>query len=747
MSLSQPASPAKGSSGGQPSSPTRSVDEILAEKRAAAAELQKVADTLHTALLAKGIDVTAPPAGQTGSKVRLPLQFFDNLDLESNTPDAWVKLSRRTYGKRPNAILRIVQYENGGAEWMPGRVSQFDAKTSLYTAAPSGVDGKVLEEQTVKLPRLSVMFLSEKPEKFAVRVGDAYNARNDCEAQLLLSFYVKNMPTADVRTLNEMQVTRLLDRSLTTPRLRASDIDPNGLLDEVKLDYAHAVNGMLLREGLQRPPLKDKLFAASLLPPPPPPVPELGVIAIDDNSHAASSESFYSISSLVMPQVVVASQATRNECLQLERLSLFNLGLTHTVQLDDFEQLQSQHTIRTTQFITESWQTAIKKVVVGPMADVDADQWDTPPPPPSSFADYDDDDELVDAGGGSASAADDLLAASLIAAGAGDGIEIEEAARPDTRAFRMMRVVNLMMADAIRYMAQDSMRSYCQFLEEAFSRRDMLTDPPFLPYIPLFSLDVKSEFGKLSFSDAPQLFPSVAVKLLDDAIGIIGEVMEIDLFDKSVSVPLTLHPLSTVSPVEDEVLELREKLNEVVTASLEPLEEYLSSLREHEELLGRDEGAYVRTFEEKSKEPPTLEMIREEVELQRSMREELETTLPTQVLIGTFLVSMGPLKAQLLAKFDKTGELLMRLICDRGRQASQEVSTAFAAMYERLQEQPKDIEKLTEISEFMETLAVEAETLQEGIDQMTEFYEVRAHVHAHRHTYTRCSIRGLEAYP
>ena len=69
------------------------------------------------------------------------------------------------------------------------------------------------------------------------------------------------------------QVSSLLERTLSTTRLRSSQIDPNDLIEEVKLDYAHAVNGMLLREGLQRPPLRDKFATANLLPPPPPPAP------------------------------------------------------------------------------------------------------------------------------------------------------------------------------------------------------------------------------------------------------------------------------------------------------------------------------------------------------------------------------------------------------------------------------------------------------------------------------------------
>ena len=41
-------------------------------------------------------------------------------------------------------------------------------------------------------------------------------------------------------------------------------------------------------------------------------------------------------------------------------------------------------------------------------------------------------------------------------------------------------------------------------------------------------------FGESAlYSDEPQLFRSVALRLFDDAIGIMSEVMEVDVFDKS----------------------------------------------------------------------------------------------------------------------------------------------------------------------------------------------------------------------
>ena len=189
--------------------------------------------------------------------------------------------------------------------------------------------------------------------------------------------------------------------------------------------------------------------------------------------------------------------------------------ISGTVRLDDFEQLQSQHTIRTLQFLRESWQPAIKKSVQSCLREVDPERWDAPPPPPASFLDPDEQEAMLQMSPTSPRAVrpttDDLLAASLLSSGGVDGAAVlgSEFERPDTRSFRLMRGVNYRMSDAIRLMAQESLRAYVEFMSHSFARRTMLTDPTFLPYIPLFSLDVQCEDGDLSFSDDPEAFVEV----------------------------------------------------------------------------------------------------------------------------------------------------------------------------------------------------------------------------------------------
>lgn len=277
-----------------------------------------------------------------------------------------------------------------------------------------------------------------------------------------------------------------------------------------------------------------------------------------------------------MWQVVLALSAARHECIQLQRLSLFNIDIARTMRLDDFETLQSQHIIRLLQFLRESWQPAIKKVVTESMKGVDEVLWEALPPEPSVYVDSlpevppDEEEEE----------------------------EIFVVSRPDSRMMRMMSQINLMMSDSVREMARAALLSYVEFVGGHSCRVDIVQNPEGHPYTPLFSLELVAQGTCLGFSTIPDTFVDVSVRLLDDALAAMTEIFELDVFDMGVTSPIMLHALRSIASTEQEVLDLRKRLADGVSGSLGPLGEYLRSLEVHEALLGRDEEEFVRQLEE-----------------------------------------------------------------------------------------------------------------------------------------------------
>ena len=133
------------------SSPARSAARIGEEALAA----------VRGALLGHGIDTSVPTAGHTGSKVRLPLHYFDNLDLERHEPAAWVELSNERFGRRANAAV-LISDESGISVWRLGRVFQWDAAAGQFFTHLAGADGRIAEDSSVVVQRLSCMFLLER---------------------------------------------------------------------------------------------------------------------------------------------------------------------------------------------------------------------------------------------------------------------------------------------------------------------------------------------------------------------------------------------------------------------------------------------------------------------------------------------------------------------------------------------------------------------------------------------------------
>lgn len=119
--------------------------------------------------------------------MRLPLHFFDNLDLERHDGHGWAVACAKL-GREPNAVLLLPDPETGpeAQKWTLGRVTGWDAPTACFSAQRVDQTGRPLEETRFMLPRLSVMFLTEPVHLFARRLAEAHKARDECEAMLLL---------------------------------------------------------------------------------------------------------------------------------------------------------------------------------------------------------------------------------------------------------------------------------------------------------------------------------------------------------------------------------------------------------------------------------------------------------------------------------------------------------------------------------------------------------------------------------
>lgn len=144
-------------------------------------------------------------------------------------------------------------------------------------------------------------------------------------------------------------MNRILELAYSTEQLRHGALDPTDLVEETRLEYARALNGLLFARELRQPVFRSQVRLVSLEPPPKRAVPQLGVVPEwlpGSYSYGACAASFASISAAALPEAVSCLAQVRYECLQLQKLSLLAADASASLRLEDFEQMQMQHIMR-----------------------------------------------------------------------------------------------------------------------------------------------------------------------------------------------------------------------------------------------------------------------------------------------------------------------------------------------------------------------------------------------------------------
>lgn len=669
---------------------------------------------LRALLIEHGLDTLAPKQGRTGSRVRLPLQHFDSAEHD---PEDDIAAALSLGSGQPNAAV-LVSEPSGGEDWRLGRVHSYDAKAQTFAAHLLGSDGVVDKATAVSAPRLGVYWLHEPVREFAARLASAHAERDRAEAEILFRCYVQSMPTTGVYTLSDTQVERLLERAVPAHRMPAAGKAllrsgaAEALVSEVRLAYTHSMNAMLLRHSIVRPPLglgNDTDF----IPAPPPPPPEIGVIAaakLPEYPHAVAS--FAAVSSAAMPEVCRAVFAARHECLQLARLSLFDVETPRTRTLIEYESAQASHLKKVMGFITGTWQPAIHTVVTEALGTGPGGAALSEPPPPPL--------QLPSIEGVGRGRVDSAANAERQGDWAGSRPS------PSSRQDRLSTQVNLMMSDALTCFARDSLHAYVAFLEGHAGRPGVpVLDPAYLRSTPLLSVELLVEEGEVGYSVPPEKMVHACLRQLDLGLEALAPLTELNLFGSLLS--SQLRPLSSAGVASEvQTIDLRHRLETALRAATAPMSEYLKSLRPHEEVLRREDSACVAAFasaddgEEQSFDLPGIEAKVREL---RTAQAALDDALPDRVLIGTFLIDVVALKGALHAKHEAGIDLLVQLVAARGSELSASVSAGFGEIHRRLTEKPENIEALTALEEFRAEVPRRTNALAAELEEMSSCYD------------------------
>ncbi|KNC54636.1 dynein heavy chain 2 [Thecamonas trahens ATCC 50062] len=663
------------------------------------------AQDLEELLAAQGVDYRLSEAERNASAAfpsYLPLEPFDDTEFEVRTPREWLELGVEN-GVMCGVPGAAVVFDSAGCgSWVPVLVVDYSAEAEAYVVVPRGATPASAAYSLVH--RIHLYFVAESPANFAARVGAAHRSRRDAEALLRYNLYIDSMPTAELPSMTQGTVNRILEFSVAGAAPSASQLTLlESLLSQVGVDYARAMNKIIFDTSRKDPAQHDQFAFLTLPPDPEPaPVPLTGAITIPGFDYEAAYSGFTFLSFLTKSEVIATTAKVRTECNKVLQLNLFNNHVTKSLRLDEFETMQNQAAVHTLNHLKDNWKTNLKNAIRGTLKDV------------------------------------------------GKGwFNLNEKSREVyeiSKLKKFMVMVKFVMQDTLRSLALDSLTSFHNLVVGSAPVHVDIASPGEVDVVfgstpmpaaaaglaahkyPLFAVDLVVRDGQLVYSTKPSAFEEVPILLFERAISLIQDLPQLEPEVLQELFWATKPVLESVSRHDPVVLKLRAAMVGAVARSTGPLDAYLAQYDEYAGLIALDPLEAVRQLEDDAASgagrPLTTAYLAELIQDHRVKQAELEELVPRSINIGMFRVSCELVRNMLIRKRRDLGRLLLDLLARRTRAKADTFCEEFEAVAARLQVRPTKIEELVDMEKFLSSVPLFVDEHLSALEELNSDYAV-----------------------
>uniref|UniRef100_A0A8C3XBZ8 Dynein axonemal heavy chain 1 n=1 Tax=Cyanoderma ruficeps TaxID=181631 RepID=A0A8C3XBZ8_9PASS len=662
-----------------------------------------------------------PPIEETKDTVfpiYLPLQVFDNDEFDCRTPEEWISLGlepgcsdrKPVPGKALLPTDDVLGHEDPKNQeliykWIDVGVLDYDKETDLYLVHKTDKKGLVRDEEgrpilnggitpegrAPLLPcqywvaRVCLQFLAEDPQVFAERVAAADSLRKKTQGLLMYHLYVDCMPTEGQDAINDKSLQRMKRLAVQTPRLK----DERSMLEsisslekEVKLDYKHIMNRISFDRVVTS---KPQMFSYVTLPDKEEKeAPEKGLVFIPDYPFRKQQREFNFISLLTSPEVINLLAQVQDQCNKAADMSLFNTSITKLVTLEEFEEIQTQTFTQVQEFLKDTWIDTVKTAIKSSLRD--ADKWFN-----LQESDWD--------------------------------------AYRRSRLCKLMERIRFMLQDSLRYLVQNSLISFTQFVLDACQSvlncsKDMewgddITNSPYMPQRnPLFATDIELDISGILFSPSVESFETSLISLFNNGILATHSIPQLEQYVlENMDIPGS-PMLESVGLQEPKVEELREALRSAIQQSQIPLQAYGRRYEKFLEINNNDIKYFLKGYEEQF--PPTQEVMNI-ISTYLSEKETLDHLLPSSIIIGPFQVRIEHIRLNLSDKHKALATAVLDMLAKTLHSQVQKICEAYETLSTKMHERPKNIEELVELRDWLKGVP---EQLAQLIEEVMEDYKV-----------------------
>lgn len=153
----------------------------------------------------------------------MPLEAFDNKELDTRAPKDWVIVKRKNGRKTPEGedqAPRVHRTEipaqglwrdrDGLCYWRRLKIQKYLVQSLRYEGYWENTKEKC------RLHRIQILFDEEDPREFAKRFKVAYETRIMADSLIKYNFYIENMPTHQIPEIDNEEVNRILSMTQNT---------------------------------------------------------------------------------------------------------------------------------------------------------------------------------------------------------------------------------------------------------------------------------------------------------------------------------------------------------------------------------------------------------------------------------------------------------------------------------------------------------------------------------------------------
>lgn len=262
-------------------------------------------------------------------------------------------------------------------------------------------------------------------------------------------------------------------------------------------------------------------------------------------------------------------------------------------------------------------------------------------------------------------------------------------------------------------------------------------------HTPLFSVDLRIIDGHIKYSDSPIFFKGTVLKTFSVTLQELGTIQEIEgkildsKFKKKIDSYLSCPKLPEYAPdlgdgsdplkkYENQnvwVWDLYKRLESIMIEAILPLDEFLERFDKFKEILELSEEQLVKKYDGEHKKP--IDFIFKEIEKFKIQSSEFESTILPKVQVGCFMVDCSDVKKKISEIFGKIQHALTEVIAKRASDTVQDIESKFLDISKQISQDPKDIEELTKLNEFIEIdLPIRIKKLQEETKEVMEIFDL-----------------------